>query len=261
MPALAATSFDVATQPHVSVPCNQCGSTTQRVVATRDRYGLRVTTVACACGLHFINPRMTPAGYAEFYRTHYRRLLERVYLRPYTEAMVAENQRKYSVVLLRELAKIVEPFPRSTVVDLGGSTGTVARAFAQRWGCRATVVDPAPGEVAKAEDFAATVCASAEDVRFPDASFDVVLLCRTIEHLLDPKGVLERARRWVTPTGFLIVDAQDVTRWEPATRYKVDHPYAFTADTLERMVTSAGWRVRGRWRWRNGQYVGLACSP
>ena len=242
------------------VPCNQCGSPESRVVAEWDRYGLPVRTVACqACGLRFISPRMTAEGYDEFYRAHYRPLLSRLMGCDYTPDMVRENSRKYAVVLTREVAKVVEPYPGSTLVDLGGGTGDVARAWAQRWGCATTVVDPSAEELACVEGDA--ICGTAETVDFPDRSIDVILLCRTIEHLLNPKGVLERARRWATDRGFLVVDAMDVTRWPDPYRYKVDHPYAFTANTFRRMVESAGWRIRGTWTRRRGQYLGLVCSP
>jgi SAM-dependent methyltransferase len=256
--------FDLTDFPHETVACNQCGSDTHFTVAIADRYGLPVTTVECGrfgCGLQYINPRMTADGYATFYQEHYRPLLSALQGSPYTPAMVRENSRKYATELVKDVAAVVEPYPGSSLLDLGGSTGIVARQFAERWDCRCTVVDPSPEEVAQARDFAITQCATAEDATFAPGSFDVILLCRTIEHLLDPKAVLRRARMWATARAFLVVDAMDTAKWNDRSRYKVDHPYAFTATTLERMVTSAGWRVRGTWTRNNGKYVGLICSP
>jgi len=258
-----AHAFDYAAHSMERVTCNQCGSLHDFVVASSDRYGLPATTVQCGvegCELRYLNPRMTKAAYAEFYAKHYRPLLTALLGRPYTLSDVRENQRKYATELVKDVASWVEPYPSAQLLDLGGSTGIVARAFLDRWGGDATVVDPCEAELRYA-DGCETIRASAEDVRFDPQTFDVILLCRTIEHLLDPKGVLTRAREWVTPDGFLVVDAMDVDHWNEASRYKVDHPYAFTQATLRRMVTSAGWRVRGSWIRRNGQYVGLVCSP
>ncbi len=258
---MVSVAFDVKACPHETVACNQCGRTDGTAVAVKDRYGLPVTTVQCACGLQYINPRMTAEAYGAFYREHYRPLLAALTGKPYTAAVVRENSRKYAVELVKDVASVVEPYPDARLLDLGGSTGIVARKFAERWGCACTVVDPAPEEVAEAADFAETVCASAEDARFAPDTFDVILLCRTIEHLRDPKAVLRQARRWATDRAFLVVDAMDVSRWNLRSRYKVDHPYSFTDTTLRRMVTSAGWRIRGSWTRRNGLYVGLICSP
>jgi SAM-dependent methyltransferase len=253
--------FDIAACPQETVACNQCGRTDAAPVAHEDRYGLPVTTVQCACGLQYISPRLTAEGYATFYREHYRPLLAALTGMPYTAAVVRENSRKYAVELVKDVAAVVEPYPGARLLDLGGSTGIVARTFAEKWDCDCTVVDPAPEEVAQAEDFAEAVCASAEDVRFEPDTFDVILLCRTIEHLRDPKAVLRQARRWATERAFLVVDAMDVSRWNLRSRYKVDHPYSFTDTTLRRMVTSAGWVIRGSWTRRQGHYVGLICSP
>jgi 2-polyprenyl-3-methyl-5-hydroxy-6-metoxy-1,4-benzoquinol methylase len=180
-------TFDVTAYPHEAVPCNQCGGSDLTVLATSDRYGLPVTTVRCdACRLRFINPRMTAAGYAAFYAKHYRPLLTALMGTPHSPDIVRENQRKYAVTLLREVTAWVEPLPESRLLDLGGSTGIVARAFAERWDCESTVVDPAPEEVIQAGDFATPICGTAEEVRFTPGRFDVILMCRTIEHLRDP---------------------------------------------------------------------------
>lgn len=253
--------FDYAAQPKEIPPCSQCGTVIRRqVLATQDRYGLPVRTVECMCGLRLLDPRMTKDAYAEFYEQHYRPLLTALLGAQYTIEHVRENQRKYALALADEIESWVVPYPSAQLLDLGGSTGLIAQEFMRRWGCEATVVDPCEAELQQATG-CTQIHASAEDVTFAKESFDVILLCRTIEHLLDPKGVLTRAREWVTPDGFLVVDAMDVDYWGKEVRYKVDHPYAFTAATLRRMVTSAGWRVRGSWTRRKGQYVGLVCSP
>jgi SAM-dependent methyltransferase len=49
------------------VPCNLCGGDAEPV-ASRDKYGLPVTTVMCrGCGLLYLDPRPTAASYRRFY--------------------------------------------------------------------------------------------------------------------------------------------------------------------------------------------------
>ena len=70
--------------------------------------------------------------------------------------------------------------PGQKILDLGTGTGVLARAFAQR-GARVTGVDISENQIAEAEALAAeegldisfSVCA-AEDIDFPDSSFDVI---------------------------------------------------------------------------------------
>ena len=252
-------TFDITAYPHETVACNQCGGTDHSWVAQWDRYGLAVTTVQCeACKLRFINPRMTAEGYAEFYQKHYRPLVKSVNRAPHDAALAAVHRQMYVDLILKHAGALP---PSARLLDLGGSTGMVARGFKARYGCTCTVVDPAPQELEEAKDVGTTICASAEDVTFPAESFDAIVICRTIEHLRDPKGVLQRARTWAAPGAVLVVDAMDASRWNVNHRYKVDHPYAFTAATFRRMVTSAGWNITGSWLRRNGQYIGLVCRP
>lgn len=253
------TEFDVSAWPVAEVPCNLCGGTEVSVVAEQDRYGLPTRIVACvACGLRFISPRMSAEGYAAFYAHGYRPLFERLIGRPYTLRDIEADQLRYAADLGRTVAGRIPATPR--LLDLGGSTGIVARHFRQMFGGTATVVEPCADELARATG-CVPIHGSAETVTFPPASVDVVLLCRTVDHLLDPKGVLQRAREWIAPSGVLVVDAMDVEAWPEQARYKVDHPYAFTADTLRALVEAAGWTVQQAWTRQQQRYVGLVCGP
>lgn len=252
--APAVAPVDVTTAPTEYVGCALCGTRPTVVVATQDRYGLPTRVVRCvSCGLRFINPRMTPEAYAQFYQHGYRPLLAQLFQRTYTADSIQADQMQYA----RDLAQEVAPWmPRGgTLVDVGGSTGIVARHFRDRFGLEPTVIDPAPDELARATG-CHTICASAEDAVIPPS--DVALLCRTIDHLLDPLGVLVRLRR---AAGVLVVDALDVDRWPERWRYKVDHPYAFTRKTFHKLIAAAGWHPVHTWTRRGGKYVGLVCSP
>lgn len=222
------------------------------MITTRDRYQLPTRVVQCVtCALRFINPRMTAEGYTAFYRHGYRPLLNTLVPIPQRVANLELDQMAYATDLRAQIARWIPV--TGTLLDVGGSTGVVGRAFLPAY--RVTVVDPSAEELARAEG-CTTICGAAETVDFPQV--DVALLCRTIDHLLDPLGVLRRLRQ---AAAWLVVDAMDVDRWPETWRYKVDHPYAFTAATLDRLVTAAGWRIRDRWTRRGGYYVGLVCSP
>ena len=87
-----------------------------------------------------------------------------------------------------------------TLLDIGGSTGVVADAFARRFDLRATVVDPAPLETAQAQALGIeTIEGLVEDVDLGDRRFDVVVLCQTVDHLLDVSGTLRRVRELLAP--------------------------------------------------------------
>jgi hypothetical protein len=246
----ATRAFDPQAYPHELVACNLCGGTDASAVVEQDRYGLPTRIVQCdGCGLQFINPRMTAEGYAAFYQHGYRPLLDQ-YRGPRVMVDLETDQRMYAADVVALVGPMIPT--HGTLLDVGGSTGIVGRAFAPAYDV--TVIDPAPDELARALG-CRTICGTAETVMFPTA--DVALLCRTVDHLRDPLGVLRRLRvaaRW------LVVDAMDVDQWPARGRYKVDHPYAFTAETLRRMVDAAGWTIRLTWTRRRHRYIGVLCS-
>lgn len=255
MRAAIAEAWDLDEWPVEAVACNLCGGTATTPIADHDRYGLPVTVVQCrSCELRYLNPRMTAAGYAAFYAHGYRPLFEAHRGAPLTTAELETDQRIYGGSLAHIVASRL-PAVRS-VLDVGGSTGIVGRAFRARWGCDVTVVDPSAVELARAEG-CQQIHASAEAVEtFP--AVDLALLCRTVDHLLDPMGVLTRLAR---TSARLIVDAMHVEGWPASARYKIDHPYAFTAETFAAMVTASGWDIVQTW-WRGGtRYVGHLCRP
>jgi SAM-dependent methyltransferase len=258
MTAILTDAFTLADWPTETVACNLCGGTATEVVATVDRYQWPVTTVRClTCGLRYLNPRMTKEGYAAFYRDGYRPLFASLSKVPHSLAMLEHDQRQYCAHLLPQLLSWL-PMDRETrVLDIGGSTGLVGRTIAKARGytSRVWVLDPSPSELARAEG-CSTICGSVEDIpELPSA--DVALLCRTVEHLLDPAATL---RKIAAACSRLVIDAMHVDGWATGWQYKVDHPYSFTADTLQALLERDGWRIDHQW-WRRGQqYIGYLCT-
>lgn len=235
------------------MPCAACGATTGSVLTTQDRYGLPARFLACACGLRYLSPRMTPEGYAAFYRDGYRALVAQIFGKPFSLQEMAGEQWVYAIALANTIAPW---FPvGSTLLDVGGSTGIVGRHFKSRWGYDVTVIDPSPDELALARD-CATICGGVETVETLP-TVDVALLCRTMEHLLEPYVVLRRLR---AVAQVLIVDARDTDVWDARGRYQIDHPYAWTRPSLLRALDDTGWRPRQSWTRSRGKYFGYLCD-
>lgn len=107
--------------------------------------------------------------------------------------------------------------PRSTVLEIGCNTGYVSRLLVQQ-GC--TVIGIEMDEWAAGE--ARRVC---EEVFVGDVStdrvwgllkggpFNVALFGDVLEHLADPKPVLERVARLLLPGGFVVISAPNIAHW------------------------------------------------
>jgi SAM-dependent methyltransferase len=258
---IASVGYDYAARELEPVgACNLCGSTDHEELARRDRYGFPATTRLCRrCGLGFLSPRLTAREYAAFYGNVYRPLVSAFHGRRIDAETVQEDQRAYAAELVDFLRDVLDGPPRS-VLDVGGSTGVVAAAVVDAFGGKATVLDPAADELAvAAAQGLETVEGFAEDFAPGARRWELVLLCQTIDHLLDVAGTLAALRGLIAPEGRAFVDVLDFVlaarragSVEQAT--KIDHPYSLTHDTARGFFVQAGFepvaeRLSGDGHW------------
>lgn len=222
--------------------CNLCKSTDVAQLSSRDRYGFPIRAGICQwCGLVRLLDRYTPECYAEFYRSgEYRKLVSQFHGREINAETIQAEQAEYA----KRVGNLLDGFVSgSQLLDIGGSTGVVAHHVARKFGMSATLIDPAADETAVAVQFGIeTVNASAEDWQ-TERRFDLILLCQTIDHLLDPLAVLRKIRTLLKPTGIVFVDILD---FEKVVRQKgivgavkIDHPFNFTVRTARAMFRRA----------------------
>jgi SAM-dependent methyltransferase len=247
---IASVGFEYPAREQEPVPtCNLCGSSDHVELAQRDRYGFPAPLRMCVqCGLAFLSPRLTPDEYSVFYRDVYRPLVSAYHGRRIDAVTLPAEQREYALELVRFLRGALARTPAS-LLDIGGSTGAVAAAVADAFRAHATVLDPAPDELAVAAAAGLeTVEGFAEEFDAGGRTWDLVLLCQTIDHLLDVGATLESMRRLVADDGRVFVDALDFVRVAERSAsleaaVKVDHPYSFTRETAEAFFVRTGFEV------------------
>lgn len=226
--------------------CNLCGSTRHVELGNRDRYGFDAQLQLCArCGLAFISPRLTAGEYRAFYQSYYRPLVSAFKGGTVDWETLQADQRVYA----REAAEFLAPrlgVPPGSILDVGGSTGVVAADLCQVFGSTATVLDPAPEDLRIAQR-AGLETAEGVIEEFDPAGrqWDLVLVCQTIDHLLDVRSALERVRSMVAPGGHAYVDVVDLLfamrragSLEGAV--KIDHPHYLTRATSLAFFEAAG---------------------
>lgn len=266
---IAALAYDYATQPREAVDaCNLCGETRLVVITHRDRYGYDAQAHACSrCGLVFLNPRMTAAAYARFYDGIYRPLVSAFHGRLIDAQTIQAEQLEYAV----ERANLLRPFVAAgraaTLLDIGGSTGVVAHHFAREFGVHATVIDPAPLEIEQARRLGVeTITGLVEEHDFGDRRFDLVIICQTVDHLLDVSGTLRRVRQVIAPNGLLFIDIVDfraayLRNWSVEGAVKIDHPYYLTEPTMDACLRRAGFEVRRVDYAADHLHISYVCRP
>jgi SAM-dependent methyltransferase len=265
---IQALGYDYAAQPKETLAvCNLCGESAFVGLTHRDRYGYPASAHACLrCGLVFLNPRMNAASYGKFYDGTYRPLVSAFHGRLIDARTIQAEQREYAAERAALLRDFVQPSDHRTLLDIGGSTGVVAHHFMREFGLTATLIDPAPLEVEEARRLGLeTVTGLVEEYDFGDKRFDVVILCQTVDHLLDVRGVLARVRQLLTDNGVFFVDIVDfraayLRNKGPSGAVKIDHPYYLTELTMEVMLANAGFRIEKKSFAADGLHIGYVCS-
>ncbi|MFY9805965.1 MAG: methyltransferase domain-containing protein [Pseudonocardiaceae bacterium] len=230
--------------------CNLCGTLGGAVeIIERDRYGYPATFVVCQrCGLGYLCPRLSATQYAHFYSEVYRPLVSAYHGRRIDAETVQLEQHHYAAGLAEFLLPLLPSSPR-TILDVGGSTGVVAGVLAARLDAHATVLDPSPDELAVARAAGMeTVAGLMEDFDPGERRWDLVLLCQTIDHLLDVRGTLAALRRMTATGGRAFVDIVDVDVLVQRSgnirrAVKIDHPYYLTRPTAAALFTLTGFTI------------------
>jgi SAM-dependent methyltransferase len=242
--------FNYAAQPKEWVECcNLCGGETFVQISQRDRYGYPAGAFACGqCGLVFLNPRLTPEAYSKFYTGVYRPLVSAYHGRKIDARSIQVEQREYAMERAEFAAHYLGLGQQGrTLLDIGGSTGVVARHFVERFQYVGTVLDPAAEELVEAAGLA-TMSGFIEDADFSGKKFDLVLLCQTVDHLLDIALTMDKIRECLKESGFFLVDIVDfragvLRNWSVSKAIKIDHPYYLTQETMEAYLLRKGFEV------------------
>jgi demethylmenaquinone methyltransferase / 2-methoxy-6-polyprenyl-1,4-benzoquinol methylase len=105
----------------------------------------------------------------------------------------------------RFLVSCVEAEPTDTVLDVATGTGAVARELLRQKGCAVIGLDQSPEMLAEARrrlpKDVQLVEASAEQLPFPDASFDALTFTYLLRYVSDPGATLRELARVVRPSG------------------------------------------------------------
>ena len=266
---IAALGYDYAAQPkQLATSCNLCRGAQFIILTHRDRYGYRAEAHACrGCGLVFLNPRMTAEAYGRFYDGVYRPLVSAFHGRQIDARTIQDEQREYAT----ERAEFVRPFIAEsgarTLLDIGGSTGVVAHHFVREFGLAGTLIDPAPLEVEQARRFGLeTVTGLIEEHDFGNRGFDLIIICQTVDHLLDVTGTLSRVRRLLSDHGLLFIDIVDfraayLQNWSVEDAIKIDHPYYLTEPTMMAYLRRSGFDILRSDYAADHLHVSYMCRP
>jgi SAM-dependent methyltransferase len=207
--------------------------------------GLWFAVVQCLdCGLCFTNPRPSPESIGQFYPSAYR------YHRPPSDRLPAWRLRlpwrgpRKGRLRLRWHGQ-------GRLLDFGCGGGSfLLRMHRQGW--RVTGVDLSAAAVnhVRAEVGLPALLGSLPHPELRPASFDVITMWHSLEHVHRPMVVLEEAYRLLAPGGRLMVAVPNIEslsfRWFGASWYALDlprHLTHFAPWSLRMMLENIGFHV------------------
>ena len=106
-------------------------------------------------------------------------------------------------------------FKGKTVLDMGCGASGKSLYYVSLGAVRVIGVDILPHYEQESVDFAAKlgytsrfnfICASADDLPFPDSTFDTIIMNDFMEHVSEPEAALTEAMRLLTPNGSIYIN-------------------------------------------------------
>ena len=225
------------------VDCPLCGSARSSVLLeapdlSPGSSGLWFAVVQCHdCGLCYTNPRPSPASIGQFYPEVYR---------PHRTPR-GPSRRRHG----RKERHALPWHGRGRLLDFGcGGGGYLQRMHDQGW--QVTGLDVSAPAVERIRSYLGlpALVGSLPHPLLGPASFDVVTMWHSLEHVHDPLPVLREAHRVLAPGGRLVVGVPNIDslpfRWFGPAWYALDlprHLTHFTPRTLALMLQRAGFRA------------------
>ena len=232
-------------------PCPLCRSDSFQSMATREKYGFPVRAALCGgCGLLSLRPMWSQEGYALFYQEDYRRLT--CAGRP-AEDRVAQQQALGGWLVQTGLSGAVRLTPESQVLEIGCDQGALLGVLRGAFGCRVAGVEPNLQAAEMARGLGIPVgTGSFDGSRYEPGSFDLVVLTKTLNHIVQPVKAVDDVARILKPDGFFYLDVLDVVRASSCRKVyaQIDHPFMYGEATLKALLESRGFRIARIWRLR-----------
>ena len=225
--------------------CPTCGSTESRHELSKDHLAL----VRCAhCDLVYVNPIFDETHYRETYESeNYQHIM-----RDLGEASHEYRVERFGTERIEIMSRYVKPSLSCPVryLDAGCSTGFVVEAAIQR-GWRAFGIDlnPSAIESGRSRGLPLTV-AGIEDDALTGKQYEAISLFDVLEHLPQPRRVLERCHELLTSGGIVFLY---VPNYDSASRllmgteahfiWPTHHLNYYTPITLVDLLSRTGFRT------------------
>ena len=161
-------------------------------------------------------------------------------------AGLSDVRKSEAVIRLRSLSKLTIG---RTLLDVGAGLGLyVEAAIEQGWDAEG--VEIAETALAIQQEKGLPVIHSSYENYESEKQYDVITLWAVLEHVIDPRLVLEKTHELLKPGGIVVIETGDISsknavkdgeRWRMF--YIAGHLYFFSGDCLDRILGQIGFDV------------------
>ena len=245
------------------VSCPMCGCDRFRIALEEPPYSVR----RCGeCAFAWVSPRLTEAGLAAMYGDDSYWRSESPKTMGYGDYRGA--QELYLRTFKRRLGYALRGGPRAgRSLDVGCAAGFCMLACSEL-GFEAHGVELSAEIARHAQQtlgFDTVHVGTLDSAPHPPGSFDLITMWDVVEHVVDPRALLARARELLKPDGLLVLETQDIDsafarllgpRWH---HYKHrEHIYHFNPLTIRELLAAVGFEVQGLTHRYGGKDVSFA---
>jgi len=204
------------------------------------------------CGLVYLNPMPCPEDITKIYDT------DAYYSGEQSHCGIALGYPNYAMLEghLRFVAdELLRPVKhrmrRGRVLDVGCGMGLMLSRFRELgWDTYGVDVSTYATEYARKQLGLKVFTGVVEDLDFPEGYFDMVTMVLTIEHVPNPRGILEALQRLMKPGAVIIITTHDIAGlWPRIVRGRwrhlnvPEHLYFFSKGTLKRLLEKTGFHT------------------
>jgi 2-polyprenyl-3-methyl-5-hydroxy-6-metoxy-1,4-benzoquinol methylase len=229
----------------MEVRCNNCEQNDFVKLHKAACYATRVplNVVQCKqCGLVYLNPRPDKSlglAYFEQAYSNAEGFEDHDYYRDH-EAIFKRNRKRFEMINALNS-------PNKKILDFGAGQGHFVKvARDMGWQGEGTELSPAAIAAAQA-NFGLTLHDNLDAIQVRD--FGVIALWDVIEHLEDPKGILQMLSEYLHPDGYFIIETANIDSLDYALNrekwsyWHVDHLYYFSKKTLRYLLETLKFEI------------------
>lgn len=221
------------------VLCNICQKNFSKVLfKIKDPEGMEFDMVRCqGCNLVYMNPRFEPREIEDFYNENYFAF----------DDIKQVRQIKYAVEAIEEITEFKR---EGRLLDIGSAKGLfllVARKYG--FEVEGLEISKYAAEFTQEAFGIYTTAGTIDEVDYPENHFDVITMYDVLEHFQNPLENMLKIRKILKDDGILMVDTPNFGsifskfRGKKWPGYGIYHLYCFSNNTIDRLLSMAGFRA------------------